>query len=521
MLILFTTIPYFIGFQVEEECAFSGFVFGVEDGNSYIAKMRRGLNGDWLFRTPYTSIEQPGVLAFIPYIFLGKLAGGSESHAQLVVLYQLFRWGSIIGYVYALYRFLGLFTEDDFWKAVGVVLGTVGAGLGWALILAGRSELLGSIPLDFYSPETFGFLSILGLPHLVASRAFLLLGMVAFLKANDDDRRPLNPGLLILLAGIFQPLSMVIGLMIIGAYCFVMMLLRVVGYLELDFRRLIKLGLLTATVPAPYIIYLLISFAVDPFLSEWTAQNVIRSPHPVHYLLAYAVLLLPVAYGIWLVIRRRDHKGFLPLVWVILLPILAYAPHNLQRRLPEGVWIAMISLVTITFSSLSEKEKRVNWAAIPIILLGIPSSLLLLIGAGTTAATVRPPVFQAQEQIAAFQWLDQHLERDAVLLAAYETANPLPAWAFVRTPAGHGPESINLAEILPEISRFYRLQAGMSDQDRAAFLRSLKVDFVFHGPNERELGAWDPSKVDFLTQVFRQKNYSIYRVDDVFLSPDS
>ena len=39
-----------------------GFIFAVEDGNSYIAKMLSGVQGAWLFRTPYTSMQQGGVL---------------------------------------------------------------------------------------------------------------------------------------------------------------------------------------------------------------------------------------------------------------------------------------------------------------------------------------------------------------------------------------------------------------------------------------------------------------------------
>ena len=87
-----TFIPYLLGFAIQgEDWRFSGFVFGVEDGNSYIAKMINGANGDWLFRTPYTTLKQPGILAFIPYLLLGKLSAGLGQHEQLLALFQGFR----------------------------------------------------------------------------------------------------------------------------------------------------------------------------------------------------------------------------------------------------------------------------------------------------------------------------------------------------------------------------------------------------------------------------------------------
>jgi len=95
IVMLITTIPYLVGYASQgQEWRFTGFIFGVEDGNSYIAKMLLGSSGSWMFRTPYTASYQRGVIAFLPYILLGKLAQGSGVHEQLVALYHLFRIGA-------------------------------------------------------------------------------------------------------------------------------------------------------------------------------------------------------------------------------------------------------------------------------------------------------------------------------------------------------------------------------------------------------------------------------------------
>jgi hypothetical protein len=104
------TIPYLIGYAMEgTEWAFSGFVFGVEDGNSYLAKMLAGAYGDWIFRTPYTTLKQSGELIFLPYLLLGKLAQPPALHLQLVALFQLFRFVATPLTVFAIYRFSTLF----------------------------------------------------------------------------------------------------------------------------------------------------------------------------------------------------------------------------------------------------------------------------------------------------------------------------------------------------------------------------------------------------------------------------
>ena len=79
IILSITSIPYFIGFMKQgDEWYFTGFVFGVEDGNSYIAKMLSGTAGNWLFRSPYSAYYQKGFIAFLPYLLIGKLVSGPE-----------------------------------------------------------------------------------------------------------------------------------------------------------------------------------------------------------------------------------------------------------------------------------------------------------------------------------------------------------------------------------------------------------------------------------------------------------
>jgi hypothetical protein len=211
-LILLTTIPYLMGYQSQTpEMKFSGFVIGVEDGNSYIAKMLSGSSGEWLFRSPYSAEPQQGVLAFLPYTLLGKLAAGEALHTQLIGLFHLARWGGILTLVFSLYNFASVFIEAGWWRRWVVALGMLGGGLGWLLLLAGRSEWLGSMPLGVYSPETFGFIALLTFPHLIWARALLLFGLTAYLHSQDRPDRAWVSGITFALLALIQPLSVLAG----------------------------------------------------------------------------------------------------------------------------------------------------------------------------------------------------------------------------------------------------------------------------------------------------------------------
>ncbi len=174
-----TTIPYILAlFNQGENWQFSGFLLGVEDGNSYIAKMLAGANGDWLFRTPYTNFPQQGVLAFFPYLLLGKLTAGEGQHAQLIALFHIYRFIAGCLMIVATYDFTAIFIEKVFFRKLSTILISIGGGFGWLVVLGLNRFWANGMPLEFYSPETFGFLSLYGLPHLALGRACLLWGIV-------------------------------------------------------------------------------------------------------------------------------------------------------------------------------------------------------------------------------------------------------------------------------------------------------------------------------------------------------
>jgi len=504
-----TTFPYLVAFVTAgSEWTFTGFVFGVEDGNSYIAKMLLGASGEWLFRTPYTSIPQRGALAFLPYLLLGKLAAGQAMHLQLVVLFHLARVAAIPLLVIALHRFAGLFLEDERWRRWVVVLATIGGGLGWLLVLLGRADWLGSLPLDLHSPETFGFLAIYGLPHLILARAAMLWGLTDYLQSGTQSRRVWRAGLLWLAMGTCQPLSV---LTLLAVLCLHLVLIGLVTFRSsrlTETRVWAGRALKSVVLVLPVFLYNALAFLRDPYLREWTEQNRILSPHPAHYLAAYGLILAPAIWGGWRALHSEDRGRLLPIAWAMALPFLAYFPHNLQRRLPEGAFVALALLAALGISSWTGRQRWTRWLGPGLLGASSLSSLLLLAGGLQTALRPSEPAFRPAAEAAAFESLAEIAEEGSVVLAAYATGNALPAWVPLRVVIGHGPESIGLADLEPQVARFFSDRAA--DADRAQFLMRNRVQFVFWGPHERALGGWDPNSAGGLTPVYDGDGYAVF-----------
>lgn len=517
---LLTTIPYFIGFQTQgDDWRFTGFVFGVNDGNSYIAKMLAGAEGDWLFRTPYTYLEQRGILAYFPFIALGKLAYPPAQHEQFVVIYHLYRLIGGVMAILATYEFIAYFVERISVRRLGTLVACFGGGLGWLLVILGQGNWLGSLPLDFYSPETFGFLALYGLPHLAVARALLLYGLLLYLRRPSFPSLTTKnsllstslPGLLFLLNGLFQPLTIAVAWAAMGAH--------LTGYgltlfarghrtradyqLWLDYlRRAILAGLISA----PFILYSFLALRGDPFLSGWTSQNKILSPHFLHYLAAYG-LILPLAFlGARHLMRTRPVESWLLIGWVILLPVLAYAPFNLQRRLPEGIWVA---LVVLAMGALERTQKSARAWYIPLALT-FPTTLFLLTGGITSTLHPQPPIFRPTAEVNAFLALSEQAQTGELVLTSFDTGNVLPVWAPVRVIIGHGPESVGLSVLQPRVEAFFR--STTSDADRQALLEEFGVKYVFWGPLERAVGDWSPQQAGFLQEIYQENGYSIFEI---------
>ena len=516
-VIVITTVPYVIGyFRQGSDWRYTGFVFGVDDGNSYIAKMLSGAVGAWLFKTPYTAYPQAGFLAFFPYILLGKLTSAPGQHEQLVALFQIFRWVGIFLFVMASYDFVALFIKEIRHRQLAVAIICLGGGLGWLAVVGLRGLWKDGLPLEFYSPESFGFLSLFGVPHLAVSRALLLWGLCKYLGPVDikqDTKQGIKGGILWLALGLMQPLTVAIGWIILAAHlCFsgLVQIIRKRRHLDtewFEWRRYLRKALIMGVISSPLVIYNMVGFLTDPYLKGWALQNIITSPPPLDYLLAYGLLLPFALVGINKLLQENRWAAYLLTAWLIITPALAYAPTNLQRRLPEGIWVAIVILAVFFLANRSEKSQR--WLR-AIYGFSFLTTLLLFAGGLFTVWQPITPLYRPVGEVDMFNFLAGNTSPGEVVLASFNTSNALPAWAPLRTIVGHGPESIHLKEIQPQVEQFY--SSASTDKTRELLLEKFGIAYVLWGPEEQKLGSWNPAEASYLKKIYQDSGFSIFEV---------
>ncbi|MEX2161939.1 MAG: hypothetical protein WD751_08500 [Anaerolineales bacterium] len=511
-LILLTGLPY-VAAATQPQMEFTGFIYGVEDGNSYIATMLAGANGDWLFQSPYTTHAQNGALLFLPYLLLGKLVGPNAQHGQLVLLFHVFRSLSLIALCFAAYEFLALFINRLSLRRLGLALVTLGAGLGWLLWFLGVPSFFGSISLDFYSPETFGFLANFMLPHIVLARALLLWGLHRYLRGASGGAW--LDALIWFSMALFQPITAAVGLVLIAAHTAFRLASRQARR-SLALKDILAFArpLIGPALGAGSILLISVwQYLTDDYLRAWAIQNQSLSPNIIHYLLAYGWMLPFVYLGARALLSKDRTKASFLLVWLTLLPLLIYAPIGLQRRLAEGAWVMLLILALNAFDKgRLAKRSRELW----VFSLAVPSTLLLLFGAWQLATQPAVPVFRPPDEIAAFQGLRALAQPSDVVMASYATGSALPAWAPLHVVAGHATESVGLDKLLPRVQAFY--QGRTSDDVRLEFLQQHNVAYVFWGPNEQAFGSWLPYQESYLERIVQVGEYQIYRVlaDEAF-----
>jgi hypothetical protein len=512
ILALLTSLPYLIGYEVQgEEWRFTGFVIGVEDGNSYIAKMLSGSDGEWLFRTPYSSMEQRGVLAFLPYILLGKLASGLGMHEQLVALFHLFRILVTPLGIFAVYQFISLFIKKVYWRKIATILSTVGGGLGWLLAISGNGEWLGSLPMDWISPEWFGFLAFLAIPHLILARAFLLLGLTLYLTSPLNRVRAWLAGGCFFMLGLVHPLGMVTAIAVIGVHQCAIWISTLLRHSKLIHKKWVRIGYKAILPPLPLVFYYFIKFSTDPYLVIWTKQNRIFSPHPLHMLVAYGLVFIPAILGVKKILNFRPWTGLAIVGWLLAFPIFAYAPHNLQRRLPDGIWVVWTILAMLGLSVITKRWLRQSRVlSLGFLGLSLPTTFILLVSAIQVSLNNSLPIFRPVEEVKVFQWLKDEAESDSVVLSSFSTGNALPAWAPVSVVIGHGPESADAGSLKPMVSDFY--SGKMSEKEIKEFLQSQHVSFVFWGPNEYVQDGIDLENSPLFGLRFWAGDYKLYEV---------
>jgi hypothetical protein len=505
---LITSLPYIYGWWLSTpQRQFSGFILGVEDANSYLAKMRMGAEGGWLFYLPYTPEPHPGVYLYTFHLLLGKISAATGLSPTLT--YHLARLIFGILLLVVVYQFMATFTENVKVRQVAFLLASLSGGLGWLVIVTGWSEQIG-IPLDIYLPEGFNFLILYHLPHLLLAEILLLWGFLLLLQSWQIEGKGWK---LALLAGASFFLALGIAafyLAIIVAVLGLTLILRGWVNRQVPWREAGLTALALAMI-LPVVLYNYWVFATIPAYQILGQQLIIRSPAPIHYLLAYGLLALLALAGIKSFWEQRDTGSLFLIAWVAAVPFLVYLPFNLQRRLVMGLQLPLSILAATGLYWLCQgRPKLWRRGSLALIFFSSLTNIILLVGSLGSLAAREAPIFHPTTQLEAMNWLAQQAKGE-VIMAVYETGNVLPAYANVRTFVGHGPETVNSDEKRAQAKRFF--SSTSSDPWRRELLEKFNVRYVYYGPHERAAGDFAPEQAPYLEELYRNEEVQIFGVN--------
>jgi len=495
---------------------FGGFLLNPIDGNSYLAKMRLGWQGEWQFTLPYTAEVGKGSYLFLFYLFLGHLS--RLLNISLVWTFHLARFLAVLFMLAALYYFYRAIFPDVRLYSLAFLLAAIGSGMGWLGLL------FGGFTADFWVAEAYPFLSAYANPHFPLGLGLLLLIFLPAVLPSATSHpvftgrlvavisRPWISGLLALLLAIIAPFGVVIALSVFTGSTIWAFFQPREGYPFLSFlHRLIWV----AVGGAPILVYDLWITTRDPLLSSWNAQNLTPSPPLWDLVVSLSPLLIFAVLGAgWLVMRDQGGQSNLgsgwrvPLVWLVLALLLMVLPVGLQRRFMMGLYVplALFAVAGITWLAAGKDQKFWLLAAL-VVLLVLPTNMVILLTARYGVQNHDPVLYLSQAEAQAIDWLEAHTAPNALVLAAPATGLFIPAQSGRRVIYGHPFETVSAAEEEQAVESFF----SHTDADSQRwFLNERGVEYVFDGPRERQLGGIaDP---DSLQLVFQAGDVVIYAV---------
>ncbi len=526
IVMVLTSVPYLIGWvRSDATWRFSGFVIGVEDGNSYLAKMQQGAHGQWLFQLSYAVEDHPASFVFAFYLLLGKLIGAIVGTADPVRLHDALALGFHIvrvilglGQIAASYLFLAEMLPQVRQRRLALLTAILGGGLGWLLLAIPQ---LGQ-PLEFYSPEAFSFLHLYSLPHLEAVRILMLIGLLCYLRAvAGRGRWALAAGLCWFLITVVQPFYMVLIYGILGVH---IVILAVLAFRQPEgtLTRGIDMGAaalrslwvsaLSGAFGLPLVIYTFLLFLVDPIYKIWGSQNIILSPSPWHYVAAWGLCVVAGLFGLRPLYRRQPLLWTLLIGWFLIVPVLLYIPYNLQRRFSEGIFVPLAGVAVLGLTTVVVKAPIRRMAArygpLALFALSLPGTGLVWAGGVAVALTPRAPAYQTHDQVNTYNFLARSLPPRTVVLSAFDFGNAVPAYGYLVAYIGHGPETPNLDNKRAQAALFY--SPATPNSQRTEIYQGMSAPYVVVTPQDR-VNGFDPARLtDYLQKIYESGDYSVW-----------
>jgi hypothetical protein len=511
VLIVASSLPYLVAWGVTPKNAhFTGLVFNPQDGNSYIAKMRHGMTGSWLFRLPYTPEPHDGAPVYLFYLFWGHVARWMG--LGLIAIYHCVRVAGGAVMLLSFYTLVSSISEDVGERRIMFTLAALGSGLGWV------AGFLGLVTSDLWVPEAFPAYALLTNAHFPLAIG-LMVGIMSCgqrivsseWRDADGDGHVWTWGLGMALAAVILGVIQPFGLVTVFGGLGVTLAVQSVRERSIPWR--VTAWVIGAGVVAlAYPVYMQRALHADPVLAAWSAQNVTASPPLWDWALSSGLVSVLAVPGIAFAVRRGSVGDWLLLGWLLVTLVGIVVPLPLQRRLGLGLGVPMGLLAGIGWwrtlrPRVAARSRRLVQGLMVAFCAMTPIFLVLIALVGALAG--EPWFYLSDGEWAALEWLRVEGDPNAVVLCAPQTGLFVPAWAGQPVVYGHPFETVNAEQRREQVEAYWAGEMSVVAQE--SFLRENRVGYVLVGPRELGIGDWRLENRGW-TSVFEVEGVSVYEV---------
>lgn len=506
-ILAFLTIPNWVGAAAQnEQVAYRGMYADLTDHAANLAMMRSGAEGAWMYQMRFTSEAHPPAFVRMFYILLGHISRWTNIRVEII--HEGARWLLGIAALYAIYNLCrAIFPKQNFARAA-FLLASLGAGAGWAQLLAG-APLQPISPIDFWLIDAYVFFSISLFPAFSYSLLLTALGLKTFLAYLHQPswKRVAVICLLAIASQITNPIAFALAdIAFVGAVLF-----HWARRKRIEKKHIAALAVI-ALSQIPLLVYNYAVLMNDPIWNIYTAQNQTLSPPPSFYLWGFAPFWIFALPGIFFTLKRGDSSSGGMLAWAVSAFVLAYFPVAIQRRFLLGITIPLSILAIIGLEGVIQLAAP-RWATKKSLLLAAyvsfaaVSTLYFILGSAMHLTTLPENRFYPRPMQRALLWLDQNAQPDDLVLSSFETGELVAQYTRQRVYLGHKIETLYFERKAKEMKAFY------NNQNSPRWLKQSSARWVIYSDYEKSLleeGAnFNPPNAKI---AYQADGVTIYRV---------
>ncbi len=531
IVFVLTSLPYLFAYiTTPADKQFMGIMLDVPDHTQYFSWMHDLAQANLV---PNRLTPEPNRAIFFNLLWwmLGRL--GRLLNAGYPVMYQLLRFAGAVLFLLLAYRVCGWFLSDRRQRRLAFLIIALTSGFGWVLILLKYTLAKGQLPLplDVYIAEGNTFLDIMAYPHFMAAALYIFVfDLMLRGRARGRLIYAIFAGLVALFLGWQHAYDLVLVYGILGFYV-VLKILR-------DRRLPVYLiygGLILGLISWWPAIYSVLLTRADPVWKQVLAQFAnagVYTPPPWQLPI---LLGIPLLIALLTVILRNplrlrgwsDNDLFL-LAWLVGNLLLIYIPTDFQIHMLNGIQVPIAILAASGFyryilPNLERLYSRLKagaqgnaaWlsrASVAFLLLAIlPTNLYLWSWRFFELSQHTYPYYLYKDEISAFSWLSENGSINDVVLSSLMIGQYVPMMTGKHAFLAHWAQTLDFYGKQKLVQEFFNIQT--SDSRRQEILIKYDVNYIFYGPQEKQIGSYSPGDSPMLQKVYSNSLVTVYKVN--------